>query len=77
MIVTKELISVKKLNFTLKLVEYSYLPDILCHISEFPKIRTFSYCVGGRHLNSTTNTIDDTTTITKNGKEIKLLIDRC
>ena len=41
------------------------------------KIKSNSYCVGGRHHSSTTIFTGDITLNKKTGKEVKLLIGRC
>ena len=41
------------------------------------KLKSDSYCVGGRHHSSTTNITGDITNNKKTGKEVKLLIGRC
>ena len=41
------------------------------------KFKTNSYCVGGRHHNSTSNISGDITINKKTGKEVKLLVGKC
>ena len=40
----------------------------------FQKIKTNSYCVGGRHHSSTTNLSGDISINKKTGKEVKFLM---
>ena len=41
------------------------------------KIKSDSYCVGGRHRSATKNIVGDITINKKTGKEIKLLVGKC
>ena len=43
----------------------------------FNKIKTDSYCVGGRHRSATKNIVGDITINKKTGKEVKLLVGKC
>ena len=43
----------------------------------FQKIKTNSYCVGGRHQSATKNIVGDITINKKTGKEVKLLVGKC
>ena len=43
----------------------------------FQKIKTNSYCVGGRHRSATINIVGDITINKKSGKEVKLLVGKC
>ena len=43
----------------------------------FQKIKTNSYCVGGRHQSATKNIVGDTTINRKTDKEVKLLVGKC
>ena len=43
----------------------------------FNKIKTDSYCVGGRHKSGTKNIVGEITINKKTGKEVKLLVGRC
>ena len=42
----------------------------------FQKVKTNSYCVGGRHHSSTSNITGDITFNKKTGKEVKLLVGK-
>ena len=43
----------------------------------FQKIKSDSYCVGGRHRSATKNIVGDITINKKTGKEVKLLVGKC
>ena len=43
----------------------------------FQKIKSCSYCVGGRHRSATKNIVGDITINKKTGKEVKLLVGKC
>ena len=43
----------------------------------FQKIKSDSYCVGGRHRSGTKNIVGEITYNKKTGKEIKLLVEKC
>ena len=43
----------------------------------FQKLKSDSYCVGGRHRSATTNVVGDISIIKKTGKEVKLLVGKC
>ena len=42
-----------------------------------PKLKTDSYCVGGRHNSATKNIVGETTFNKNKVKEIKLLVGNC
>ena len=44
---------------------------------KFRKLKTDSYCVGGRHRSATKNIVGDITINKKSGKEVKLLVGKC
>ena len=41
------------------------------------KLKTDSYCVGGRHRSGTKNIVEEITINKKSGKEVKLLAGKC
>ena len=43
----------------------------------FQKLKTNSYCVGGRHQSATKNIVVDITINKKTSKEVKLLVGKC
>ena len=43
----------------------------------FQKIKSDSYCVGGRHRSATKNIVGDISINKKTGKEVKLLVGKC
>ena len=43
----------------------------------FEKLKTNSYCVGGRHQSATKSIVGDNTVNKKTGKEVKLLVGKC
>ena len=43
----------------------------------FNKIKTDSYCVGGRHKPGTKNIVGEITINKKTGQDVKLLVGRC
>ena len=43
----------------------------------FQKIKSDSYCVGGRHRSAKRNIVGDITINKKTGEEVKLLVGKC
>ena len=43
----------------------------------FRKIKTNSYCIGGKHYSGTKNIAGEMTINKKTGKEVKLLVGKC
>ena len=43
----------------------------------FQKLKSGSYCVGGRHRSATKNIVGDITNNKNTGKEVKLLVGKC
>ena len=43
----------------------------------FQKIKSDSFCVGGRHRSATKNIVGEITINKKTGKEVKLLVEKC